>query len=164
MKGSNMDHEAKVQVLYKECKNFPLRLKKAMFAAASHQMIRRGTWDGCAYNAAGMIIDQHVKSLGSAAKAFKIPESMVSRFIEEWDLLPGTTEEANLALREALEKADLFNEPSRVKRVVRRRVFTSQATKDKEAFEEMVKDLDFSESSELVEDTLQVAEMFAAKG
>ena len=42
---------------------FPSGLKQAMFAAASRDTIRRGTWNGCAMNAAGF----QVGKLGSVS-------------------------------------------------------------------------------------------------
>lgn len=160
-----MSHENRVDILYSVVKPFPSRLKKAMFAAASHGMIRRGTWDGCAFNAAGVQVgNDGINSYKKSFREFNLSEREVQVFISRWDGLQGTDEECTFALREALQKADLFIDPSRVKRVVRKRVFTSQSTKEQEEFEALVKDMKFDEDTELVSDVQDVVEMFAGQG
>lgn len=160
-----MNHETRVETLYEVCKPFPSRLKKAMFAAASHGLIKRRTWDGCAFNAAGVQVgNMEIDSYHKSFREFSLPQAAVERFISVWDSLKGTDEECTFALREALQKADLFIDPSRVKRVVRKRVFTSQATKEQLEFEAMVKDIKFDDDSELVSDIHDVVEMFAGQG
>lgn len=137
------------------------KAKQQMFAAASHGLIKRGTWDGCAFNAAGKnLFQEHVKDglydsqagsvsdFGIAAQIFEMPMTDVRSFIHCWDNLPGEDEEVTAQLREAIEKVGLFTEPGefRVKTFVKR-IFTSEEEKMKQEFDKVVADLNFTDHS-----------------
>lgn len=111
--------------------------KCAMFAAARAGVIRRNTWNGCAWNAAGREEGQDITSVHAAASGFGVKATFVSRFIQEWDRLPGTNAECTQMLIDAIEEVGLFTEPSdhKVKRIVREYAYKSQATKFKEQLE-----------------------------
>lgn len=104
--------------------------KKAMYAAAAGNLIKRGTWDGCAFNQGGIEIgNKQVTSYQAAAKAFNMPEKSVVGFIRQWDSLQGTDEECTAALREAIEKVGIFSPRGSI-RVVNIQVYKSQAAQD----------------------------------
>lgn len=128
--------------------------KKAMYAAASHGLIKRGTWAGCAFNKAGTEVGTLVNGNISAARAFNMPSLNVGRFISKWDNLQGTDAHCTRLLMEALDEVGICTpivlpEPtvrvqgtnvpramksheSRVLREVHNKVYISQATKFKE--------------------------------
>lgn len=66
---------------------FPIALKKALYAVAETGYVKSKTWNGCALNRAGSEIKSSVSSPPSAAKAFGINESLVNQFIILWDSL-----------------------------------------------------------------------------
>lgn len=120
---------------------FPSGLKQAMFAAASNRIIARGSWNGCAMNAAGMEIGKQgsVRSLQAASKAFGITKSQVGIFIQHWNTLPGTDEEATQHLRTILEKVGLFSEPGqRPPRIIRKKVYENEQKKLQEEFDSLM--------------------------
>lgn len=86
------------------------RGRRALYAAANAGLLRRGTWNGCALNRAGMAAGAPVRSRGEAALAFGTTPEAVRRFIEVWDLLWGTNRHCTQLLREALEHVGLFDE------------------------------------------------------
>src|SRR5689334_14400274 len=61
--------------------NFPSGLKQAMFAAASTRLIKRKTWNGCAFNAAGVEVGKNdsVQSIDVAAKTFGVTQAAVTQ-------------------------------------------------------------------------------------
>lgn len=133
---------------------FPSKLKKAIYAAASKGTISRKTWDGCAFNAASLISQAEVtaaQSVDSASVAFNLTPTQVKNFILAWDNLNGTDEECTNHLKDQILKAGLFSEPGQnLPRWVRKRVFTGQATKDRIEFERMmvenaIEDIDVAE-------------------
>lgn len=65
--------EAAVQAL-------PEHVRTAMFISANKQTIRRGTWEGCAFNAASGMTGDHIN-----AAYFEIPYTLVVKFIKAWD-------------------------------------------------------------------------------
>lgn len=111
---------------------FPPQLKQAMYAAAEKRLIKRGTWDGCAFNAAA--IDAKgldVSSFNQAASAFDVPVAIVERFIQTWDALGGTDERCTGLLKAALLDVGLTEElsvPERVKKIVRGYAYKSLET------------------------------------
>lgn len=115
------------------------KAKQAMFSAATHGLIKRGTWNGCAFNAGGIEIgNKHVSTIEAAAEAFGCSRQVVSDFICVWDQLPGTDTSATAQLRETIERVGLFSEPSTAKKlvgIVRSRVYTSWETKMREEFD-----------------------------
>ena len=140
----------------------PPNVKQAMYAAAQHNLIRRGTWDGCAFNAAGAIVAEklsnvntrfYVHSTSDAAKVFAINPNLVQRFITVWDGLPGTDEEATSQLKAALEEIGLFSDPNerKSKRVIRTMLFKSEETKMREQFDKLVENLEVPNMAEAAE-------------
>lgn len=94
------------------------KAKQAMFAAASHRTIRRGTWNGCAFNAAGAEEgSSEVISVARAAEAFGCSPKTVKRFIHAWDATSGdmTDQEATNYLKTLLSQ-DLFSDPEEYKK------------------------------------------------
>ena len=81
---------------------FPPQLKQAMYAAADRGLIKRGTWDGCAFNAAGEQINKHVTASTHAARAFGVSTSVVDRFIRTWDSMKGSDVRCTGLLKSAL--------------------------------------------------------------
>jgi len=59
--------------------------RQAFYTAASKRTIKRGTWNGCAFNAAGEEVNQIIRTTSTAAKAFGISVQAVSNFISAWD-------------------------------------------------------------------------------
>jgi hypothetical protein len=126
------------------------KAKQAMFSAASHGLIKRKTWDGCAFNAAGKEISRHVSSNMIAAHAFVLHPTVVGRFISIWDSIPRESvsdEEATQMLRNAIEKAGLFTEArqtneskviSKGKRVIKSVLFKGTETRMREEFEALM--------------------------
>ena len=105
--------------------------KKAMYAAASRGMIARGTWNGCAFNKAGIEHRQAITNTQAAADLFNMRETDVSRFISTWDALDCDDVQANRYLIEAIEES--FQQPQAAavkgRRVIRGYAFKSEATK-----------------------------------
>jgi hypothetical protein len=120
---------------------FPSGLKQAMFAAASNKVIRRGTWTGCAMNAAGMEVGKKdsVQSIEEAAEAFKVTKAQVQLFIRCWDSLEGSDEYCTTFLRNSIEKAGLFTEPGhKAPRIIRVKVYEDQQKKLREQFDTLM--------------------------
>lgn len=110
---------------------FPPQLKQAMYAAAEKGLIRRGTWDGCAFNAAGEHEGKHVHSIATAAHAFDVDSEIVQRFISAWDAMRGTDQRCTGLLKAALLEAGLtegMTIPDRVKKIVRGYAYKSLET------------------------------------
>lgn len=132
------------------------KAKKAMYGAAMHGIIARGTWNGCAFNQAGLKEGvQTISSVGAAAQLFDLTPHVVERFINAWDSTPGTDEEATEKLREALVEVGLFSDPNEGKgrRVLRQTIYKSIETQLREEFETLVSGLDLNtDESELVAD------------
>jgi hypothetical protein len=65
---------------------FPIKLKRAMYAAAERGNLKTGTWVNCGFNAAGKVIGvSNINSNSKAAAVFNISDTLVSRFITKWD-------------------------------------------------------------------------------
>jgi len=89
--------------------NLNSKAKQAFYTAAKKKTIKRGTWNGCAFNAAGEEVQQVVSSTTKAAQVFGLPTSAVSSFISAWDSSKFTNdEEATAFLISCLEKAGLY--------------------------------------------------------
>lgn len=132
---------------------FPKSLKQAMYAAASTRLIKRGTWSGCALNAAGDEIGVNANSTSNAASAFNIPDQLVTSFISKWDKLQGTDEECTKRLKIMLEDANLFEEPQEAEEVRTGKKIVSVVV-----YEDQRKKFDELVQAELVEFT-DLAEM-----
>lgn len=126
--------------------NLSPKAKQAMYSAATHGLIKRRTWDGCAFNKAAEVVGHsNVNSPNIAAKVLDMPARRVSEFISHWDNLEGTDESCTKLLLRTLDEVGLFSEPAwmlaqqspteKVRRTVRTRVYTSYETKMREAFE-----------------------------
>jgi len=133
----------------------PPNVKQAMYAAANRGIIRRGTWNGCAFNAGSIEIangreDCLAVSTVSAAKFFGISEDLVQRFITRWDSLQGTDTQCTEQLKAAILEAGLFSDPDEPKgrRIMRQTVWKSEETRLREKFEELVEGLDLNASAE----------------
>lgn len=128
--------------------------RQAFYTAASKRTIKRGTWNGCAFNAAGEEVGQVVRSTVTAAKAFGVSPTVVSNFISAWDSSTSrfkTDEEATAFLIKCIDEAGLHKDAieeeklkqtgsfstgyKRLKKVFRVTVYESLETKMKK-FEE----------------------------
>lgn len=130
--------------LYQACMRLSAKAKQAMYAAASARTIRQGTWNGCAFNQAGVEIGNgQVSSVSAAAEAFGCTMKAVSAFIQAWDSMPERGDEATGILRETLEEVGLFNEPTRAIRIIRTVEWKSEQTKLVEEFRAQMESPDF---------------------
>lgn len=140
--------------------------KQAMYAAANKGLIRRGTWDGCAFNAGGYEVgDNNVTSYFAAAKAFGLDEKKVVNFIRVWDGLNGDDETCTNRLKAAILAAGLYTEPgeSSSRRILRQTIYKSQETQMREKFEAQIADLDMSDlENEQVMQIKGVSELLSA--
>lgn len=143
----------------------PPNVKQAMYAAANRNLIKRGTWNGCAFNAGSLEVTDDLNCLAvssvSAANFFGIPVELVNKFIQRWDSLQGTDEDCTAKLKQAILDAGLFSEPNETKgrRVLRTTVWKSQETKMREEFEAIVSELDLDASAEESSLAFATAEM-----
>lgn len=107
--------------------------KQAFYSAAMRKgIIRRGTWNACAYNAGAEEIGVlGVNSFEKAAEAFQCTVAVVRKFINAWDSSPyRSDEEATRALLELLEKVGIFSDPDspRIVRVYRKVIVEGNMT------------------------------------
>lgn len=129
---------------------FPPKLKQAMYAAANHGVLKRGTWNNCAFNAADKVLklgeagtssdgDGYVSSIKKAAEVFGIKETQVKHFIRVWDTRPGSDKECTEFLKETILKVGLFSEPGKsLPKIIKKRIYTSEETRMKEEFEALM--------------------------
>lgn len=145
------------------------KAKQAMYAAASKSLLRRGTWDGCAFNAAGKAVtSQHITSTDKAGKAFGMHSNIVSEFIGVWDHSSNylNDAEATEALKEAILKVGLFTGAGNTIRVRISRVTVNknQQEAERDAFEAIVKDIHIEkideDSESLGADAMALAGLF----
>lgn len=79
---------------------FPVKLKKALYAAAKTGHVKSGTWNGCAFNKAGKQVGISISSSNRAAGVFNIQEDLVTQFIRRWDSINlGSAKRADLLMR-----------------------------------------------------------------
>lgn len=83
------------------------KAKQAMYAAGRKQILRKGTWAGCAFNAAGCEIGKYINNFTKAAQVFEMNESDVERFIQIWD----TCNQSTSDLISILLNVGLYSEP-----------------------------------------------------
>jgi hypothetical protein len=76
--------------------------RQALLQAANRGVLRRGSWQGCAFNIAGAEVGTPVRSRGEAACAFSTSPEDVRRFIEVWDGIWGSNRYCTALLRNAL--------------------------------------------------------------
>lgn len=112
----------------------PTAARQAMYAAASKGLIKRKTWEGCAWNQAGHVQGQRVSSVTQAAEVFGCPSGVVSSFISVWDGLKGTDAHCTRLLMEAIDLVGITTPANmkRAARVVRGLAYKSLDTKFKE--------------------------------
>lgn len=91
---------------------FPPNLKKAMYTAAEKGWLKAGTWNGCPFNKAGKEISEAVHGVSTAASAFRVSTTLVTRFINKWDSMrvSSPTRRAEI-LKTALLEAGLTTPP-----------------------------------------------------
>lgn len=116
--------------------------KQAVLGALSKfGTFRKGTWDGCVFNAAGKIVcDENIDSTGAAAELFDMERAEVQAFIKKWDRMSGSDEESTRKFREVLT-ADP-EALSGMRRDISVTVHESDSTKTQREFDAMVADLD----------------------
>lgn len=119
---------------------FPAKLKQAMFSAATHGTLRRGTWNNCAFNGAGKEVGSaNISSTMAASRVFGVTKAAVQQFITIWDKMPGDDAHCNGILRECIEKAGLFDEPgTRPPRIIKVKVYEDQQKKLREQFDALM--------------------------
>lgn len=113
--------------------------RKAFYQAiAAKGHIKQGTWNGCAFNAAGEVAknNSNVGSFTVAAVTFGEPLKRVETFIRNWDQF--VSEDATAVLKQILEEIGFDNAATyaaegevyvkKPTRIVRKRVFTSYET------------------------------------
>jgi hypothetical protein len=158
--------EARNNPLVAVIEPMPQRAKEAMYGATRRRMIRRGTWNGCAWNQAGAQVGKSVSSTTAAAQVFGCDASIVSRFISVWDRLQYTTNtDANRLLVEALERCLSGQEPhSRVGQTFASTVFKGTQHTVDEQFDKIVQALDMGEviDNEFVGDMDLMEELLAS--
>ena len=88
----------------------PAHGRRALYAAANTGQLRRGSWDGCAFNRAGDAIGLAVRSRGEAAHAFGTTTEVIRQFVDVWDRLWGSNRRCTQLLRDALEHVGLFDD------------------------------------------------------
>lgn len=111
MRFNSYPDKQRVNTLADAIKAMPPSAKMAMYAAGSEKLIKRGTWNGCAWNAAGQHVGKTVQSYASAAKAFKCSQDVVSNFIRIWDNMKGDDVKCNEILMSALDEVGLNTVP-----------------------------------------------------
>jgi hypothetical protein len=90
--------------------------KQAFYGAILRNgVLRRRTWDGCAFNAGSLELElqgQSAISFESAAQIFGESPAVVKRFISAWDTSNYSDDrEATVALTEMLESVGIFTDP-----------------------------------------------------
>lgn len=111
------------------------KAKQAMFAAATKGLIMRKTWNGCAFNKAGLLENRHITSVQVAAETFNMRYNDVSHFIGVWDGLNCGDREANKYLLDALSESGTHTPTGRGTKIIRGYAYKSEATKFAEQLE-----------------------------
>lgn len=112
--------------------NLPPSARSAMYAAAEKGVIKRGTWNGCAWNAAGAHHGLETRSVNAAARQFNCSPQVVSDFIQVWDRLRGSNTSCTSILKDAIEKVGITQNRPKGTLVVAGRAFTGSETRFKE--------------------------------
>lgn len=137
------------------------KAKQAMYAAARHSLINRRSWDNCAFNAAGKVVESsNIDSFTKGATAFGMHEGVVRHFIEVWDnstIYLADSKKATDALIYCIEKAGLFTTGKLKVKVIRDLVHKNRLEKEKEDFEAIVKGVDITSDDDSF--AQEVAEM-----
>lgn len=135
----------------------PARVKQAFYGAAMrHGVIRRGTWNGCAFNQGAKEVEvlgvmaraSGVTSTPASMEVFGVSKYLVNNFITHWDSSPYPNDkEATKALVGMLEKIGLYTDPDQPKvRIITHVVFEGNMT-DEELMAEFRKELENPEFS-----------------
>jgi hypothetical protein len=96
-------------VLVSVVRALPVQGRRALYAAANRGHLRRGTWNGCAFNRAGEMLGVPVRSRAEAAVALGTTDEVIDRFLEVWDGLSGSNRNCTAILRDALEHTGLLD-------------------------------------------------------
>jgi len=119
------------------CEMLPSKAKVAFYKAASARRINQGTWDRCAFNAAGVTLGvDGISSVEGAAKLFGASLYVVSQFITVWD--GWHSQDPTSDLRIALEDVGIFTEPTDKIRVIDKET-------EQEFFESLEKNFELSD-------------------
>lgn len=141
LSGLNFKTHTSNNTLYHAVEILPARVKQAFYGAAIRKgVIKRSSWNGCAFNEGGIEIgNETVKSIPAAARAFGVSEFLVKNFIQKWDSSPYPSDsEATQALIGILEKVGIFSEPDKpTVRIINETVYTGNLT-DQELTQEFV--------------------------
>lgn len=122
-------------------RDLPPNAKKAMYAAAEKGLIKRRTWNGCAWNkAAEMVGHKNVKDSTLAASVFGCSSAKVSNFISVWDNLPGTDARCTALLKDAIDQSGISTEENMNKAVKVLRGFAYKSLDTQ--FKEQLADVD----------------------
>lgn len=120
----------------------PPHVRQAMLVASKKGLIARGTWDGCAFNAASKLGGENVGSVAEAARVFGCSQAVVNNFIGKWDKFTvgnpprkPSDQEANRLLVEAINEVGTHTPIKGTKRVIRGYAYKSEATKFAEQLE-----------------------------
>jgi hypothetical protein len=119
--------------LFTAIQNLNAKARQAFYGAAlAKGQIEQGTWNGCAFNAAGDYVGvPDIHSYEAAATTFGLTPYVVSKFIEAWDAYrPTDGRNATEHLIEMLEKVGLFKDNPSIKiTTYSHRVYTSEETR-----------------------------------
>jgi hypothetical protein len=113
------------------------KAKQAMLAVLkSGKVMRRATWDGCAFNLAS----GGLSGANAVAAALHTSVDSVSKFILRWDSLEGNDRACSDLLLQALQEVGThtpvgFDKSSRAGQIIRGYAFKSEATKFAEQLE-----------------------------
>lgn len=134
------------------CEKLSPKAKQAFFAAAQHQTIHRGTWNGCAFNAGASESGfAGVSTVSRAAQVFEMDSTDVSTFIAFWDNSRYENDkEATKALKNILQEVGLFTEPVGAQEFAGKSfvkvIHKSDLETMREEFDKMVDSLDIDDS------------------
>lgn len=166
--GSQNFGSAEKDSLLNACRVLSSKAKQAMYGAAQTQIIAQGTWNGCAFNAAGNEINykQDVTDYEVAAEAFQMPVENVRKFIHTWDRLRHQNIEGRQAtdlLIKCLTEVGVFTDPGEIPkkpvRVFNVTVYESEDSKLIKAFQAEIEAGVFTSDMEQAADFLQLCEV-----
>jgi hypothetical protein len=131
--------KANLVTLQAVTKALPENVQAAFLIAAKKGTIKQGTWDGCAFNAAGQVVDPtgNVNSFSKAAALFKCDPNLVSKFIGVWDTHHSVANSTpTLDLIKCLTSEKSFIDPEAKKREMTIVVYASTLKALSTAFDE----------------------------
>lgn len=125
----NMNFKVTDGSLESAVKCLKAKTKQAFYAAiVKNGVIHRKTWNGCAFNAAGLVLEnpRTINSYLTASATFGDTEAVVKKFILAWDNSHYATDQlATAALLEILERVGIFSDPDQPK--IQRRIVVEVA-------------------------------------